>query len=806
MPMKMCRAVLLLVGVMLVAVHPAGAQTLISDLPLDGNLLDRVSGTPAEFERSSTAHTAEGAAVPPNAPRFETFALASGFNDWVLPTYPADERGPFAVCNGWVFASDKDGRIWRGVTGDDYEWVGSLPPGEVVRAGAGFATPGGALLVGTGQGWADPPNGKLFRSADDGVTWTQVLAFRVGVAAHWNFTALGPTIFVSEYGQTSAEGDGNARQIFRSDDDGCTWQLVYDPPPHENMHCHQILADPWGGCVYQMWGDTNFQVIRTCNGGQSWEFVHDYYLATGGLARPEGLYWGHEGVGVPGIQRYDRVTGQWTHVFRPWFSANNNQNIYSLFEHAGVMYCPFAVDRQELWASPDGEHWTLLRHRFSLGGTYGLRRLVGHCGEWVHGYYLSGSSPHLSGDSVRFRPGQVEAVIGLRLEPPAENLLGSLQASSAEEGLAGWSSVGDASVSWEPGVAYDGSASLRVDWNFGLPSVICPAVPTPIAAGRPLKALVRLRGAEHVSAMYLGDDLHPGPAAFRRVCAFDAWTPGECAFQVAAEDNRVRLCVMALAEVSTPKTFWLDGYQVTAGQVGRTWVPGGSPRAGDFLKHTVAFGSEWTDVLCFNPDFDSVDGDVSRRVVQSWVENDQRYVKLEYDRAGHCWQLTEAYDGQVRTTCRLGQAEVQPGEVHRFAVRHGASGCELHLRVAADRASANIGLAWTVQPAAIWIGCSPAGTDHAPGVYARSRVWAGWLSDEQLQAQLGGGPVHPPRGDCNCDGLTDLGDINAFVLALTSAEAYAAAFPDCNRISADCNRDGIVSLADINSFVDALTP
>ena len=60
-------------------------------------------------------------------------------------------------------------------------------------------------------------------------------------------------------------------------------------------------------------------------------------------------------------------------------------------------------------------------------------------------------------------------------------------------------------------------------------------------------------------------------------------------------------------------------------------------------------------------------------------------------------------------------------------------------------------------------------------------------------------------GDLNCDGAVNFGDIDPFVLALTDAAGYAAAFPNCNRIAADTNGDGVVNFGDIDSFVALLT-
>ncbi len=68
------------------------------------------------------------------------------------------------------------------------------------------------------------------------------------------------------------------------------------------------------------------------------------------------------------------------------------------------------------------------------------------------------------------------------------------------------------------------------------------------------------------------------------------------------------------------------------------------------------------------------------------------------------------------------------------------------------------------------------------------------------------GPTHSfARGDLNCDGTVDFGDINPFVLALTSHSGYVQAYPDCNYWLADINGDGFVDFGDINPFVALLT-
>ncbi len=62
----------------------------------------------------------------------------------------------------------------------------------------------------------------------------------------------------------------------------------------------------------------------------------------------------------------------------------------------------------------------------------------------------------------------------------------------------------------------------------------------------------------------------------------------------------------------------------------------------------------------------------------------------------------------------------------------------------------------------------------------------------------------PRRGDANCDGAIDNGDIDAFVTALLDADLYAMLYPNCRIIAADANWDGVADNGDIDAFVALL--
>jgi hypothetical protein len=78
--------------------------------------------------------------------------------------------------------------------------------------------------------------------------------------------------------------------------------------------------------------------------------------------------------------------------------------------------------------------------------------------------------------------------------------------------------------------------------------------------------------------------------------------------------------------------------------------------------------------------------------------------------------------------------------------------------------------------------------------YGLGGVWRTWIAELGLT-----------RGDANCDGVVDFGDINPFVLALSDPVGYAAAFPGCPLENRDVNGDGACNFGDINPFVALLS-
>lgn len=72
-------------------------------------------------------------------------------------------------------------------------------------------------------------------------------------------------------------------------------------------------------------------------------------------------------------------------------------------------------------------------------------------------------------------------------------------------------------------------------------------------------------------------------------------------------------------------------------------------------------------------------------------------------------------------------------------------------------------------------------------------------------ALYGGADAETIRpADTNCDGLVNDFNIDPFLMALMTPDAYRVTFPDCDLLSADCNGDGLVNFFDVDSFLACL--
>ena len=113
----------------------------------------------------------------------------------------------------------------------------------------------------------------LYRSSDAGQTWTQVLHFPLlyeTLTAH-SVTDDGAYAYAGSYNVLDSSVHDN--WIWRSADDGRTWQIIRTTNTHR--HIHAVQVDPSSGALYALYGDSGAQVAieRSNDHGASWQTV-----------------------------------------------------------------------------------------------------------------------------------------------------------------------------------------------------------------------------------------------------------------------------------------------------------------------------------------------------------------------------------------------------------------------------------------------------------------------------------------------------------------------------------------------------
>lgn len=113
-------------------------------------------------------------------------------------------------------------------------------------------------------------NGQVYRSVDEGITFTAVHEWsRGGYSLFWSFASDETWILIGEYG---AKND--TRRVCASKDDGETWVPVYETPEAEGVHIHCVAIDPYTKGWWVSVGDYPFgRVLYSLDNGTFWQEI-----------------------------------------------------------------------------------------------------------------------------------------------------------------------------------------------------------------------------------------------------------------------------------------------------------------------------------------------------------------------------------------------------------------------------------------------------------------------------------------------------------------------------------------------------
>lgn len=189
--------------------------------------------------------------------------------------------------SGYVFRGQHpDGRYIFTASDGTYASDNGLPPYTKISSSSSVirVTPAGTLLASNGGQPAvisripgpdyDTPTNVL--TMDRGFPATQGVS---GVSTSWgasamNYAADGNTIWLSEYGGSDIKDSSDSpRSLWRSDDDGVTWERAYQWEQVSGTHHHAIYYDEPTGNLYCSIGDgiqANSGIWKSTDRGDSW--------------------------------------------------------------------------------------------------------------------------------------------------------------------------------------------------------------------------------------------------------------------------------------------------------------------------------------------------------------------------------------------------------------------------------------------------------------------------------------------------------------------------------------------------------
>ena len=173
------------------------------------------------------------------------------------------------------------------------------------------------------------------------------------------------------YGEYSLNPDRSRPSgLYRSQDGGLTYQMIYEFRVGEVRHIHFIQWDRFGRCLWLGTGDANKEcrLLRSTDLGYTWEVVgsgSQRWRAVGLTFTPEAVFWGTDAGSDAGMEpnyiiRLDRDSLQTTEVLELQGPCHGTASLRdrTIVVSTGIEGGTNEKDkRAHLWASRDGKKW-----------------------------------------------------------------------------------------------------------------------------------------------------------------------------------------------------------------------------------------------------------------------------------------------------------------------------------------------------------------------------------------------------------------------------------------------------------------
>jgi len=230
----------------------------------------------------------------------------------------------------------------------------------------------GLLIVATDDDHWDPLKPcRVYRSSDGGQTFELSKTITGGSALWWSLDSDGEgRLYLAEYGP---QRKGMSKTLWRSDDDGLNWRVIYKAPDEDKIHLHRIAVDPFTEDLWLTIGDgTRRLMLTSTDHGDHWQEVNRLQ-ATAVAFGEEAIFWGQDKKNRAGVLRYDRKTKTFRRWFNPRKQGNYSGSIYDMvLLPSGELIVPFMKYPDQshvasVWQGRPGE-WTQLMQLASVQG------------------------------------------------------------------------------------------------------------------------------------------------------------------------------------------------------------------------------------------------------------------------------------------------------------------------------------------------------------------------------------------------------------------------------------------------------
>lgn len=498
-------------------------------------------------------------------------------------------------------------------------------------------------------------------------------------------------------GAANLAGSAGLNQIWRSSDNGATWTMVLETCGHVR-HCHAVCYHEATGQWIVDTGDTDgaapptrqYHFVST-DDGLTWTNWNGSAIAVNGMPSPNGqitsmIDFGHATRVLVGADNqaglYWMDVTDWT-LSSPldWFNAaptGSDHFCYELFQYAGVLYACFQSTlasgsrKAYILASPDGGETWGLYHRFSQNTAGGVFKLAGIKGGKIHCLMNdAGVLRHFA-----MLPARCSVRNGVVLTPQITNLHTATDSKCETGGggvqvrPTGWSDS-SGGVVCEPHTGPHKLFNQSVQYvRTGLVDqtfyVVPPNVTTVVGQVYVAHGWIKTNARIITVAINGQGSLPYRGRVHAGWCEF--WSKP---FTATATTHRIQIIAYCPPPTGALELYIgaIGLYEVPCG----LWSLGGGAQAADQLSFSHALGTDWT--LIGSAQLIPSGGELGTALQYlATVKVGASYVSVAYDPATLKWVLGSSASGN--TSLSTAQYLLRGGLV-RYALRHAAGATRL---------------------------------------------------------------------------------------------------------------------------------